>query len=339
MEDNKFCQIFLYSLMNFVCFMLATIFLTTLFNLKSQIILLQLGDEEKKSYENSLKAIKALFSFEFFGFCAFMIFLMIFIKKRKVNKVESYRNKIKMSINVNQNIQNQNIQNQNRVILDDKYNINTNEQINTDNIPNIQNFDIQSVSTNNPEEEKPTIFCLEKTMLFLFIYCQIIYIIEVIVLTAYFSKSTKLEKNFESKEEGKYFSNRYRDLIIVGYIFFAIFILIDLFTFVTKSEINQENEINLKKIKYCDFCSQWIIETCTKMANTFKNCIKSPEDIQAEIQEIQKKVGCLENRINIIKDINNKIKNGVILTKEDLEGINLPAYECNITKIITTQSL
>lgn len=40
MNDNDFCQMFFYSLINLICFLLNVIYLTTLFNVRSQYKLL-----------------------------------------------------------------------------------------------------------------------------------------------------------------------------------------------------------------------------------------------------------------------------------------------------------
>ena len=170
MEEDKFCQLFLYSLINLICFLLATIFLTTLYNIKSQLILLHLSKSLQTSYNNSYSAIAALFTFEFLGFFVFMIIIMVLIKKIKVNKVEFNRFRINKNVNIAQN------QNQN--------DINTDERLEAENNININNN--YTINENNDDNENSTISNLEKATLALFIYCQIIYLIEVIVLTAYF---------------------------------------------------------------------------------------------------------------------------------------------------------
>lgn len=330
MEEDKFCQLFLYSLINLVCFLLTTIFLTTIYNIKSQLILLHLSKSLQTSYNNSYSAIAALFTFEFLGFFVFMIIIMILIKKIKVNKVEFNRFRINNNVNISQN------QNQN--------DINTDERLEAKNNININNN--YTINENNDDNENSTISNLEKATLALFIYCQIIYLIEVIVLTAYFTKSKDLEKEFIKEEDGEYFTKRYRDLMIVGYIFLFIFILFDLFTIliITKCGINPETEEERReqenqKRRYCEFCSKCIAEACYNMAKKFRNCIKTKEEINKEIQDLEKKSEELEIYRQKLEIINNKLKENRRVTGDDLEELHLPSYEVGRTRVTPYESI
>ena len=330
MEEDKFCQLFLYSLINLVCFLLTTIFLTTIYNIKSQLILLHLSKSLQTSYNNSYSAIAALFTFEFLGFFVFMIIMMILIKKIKVNKVEFNRFRINKNVNIAQN------QNQN--------DINTDERLEAKNNININNN--YTINENNDDNENSTISNLEKATLALFIYCQIIYLIEVIVLTAYFIKSKDLEKEFIKEEDGEYFTKRYRDLMIVGYIFLFIFILFDLFTIliITKCGINPETEEERReqenqKRRYCEFCSKCIAEACYNMAKKFRNCIKTKEEINKEIQDLEKKSEELEIYRQKLEIINNKLKENRRVTGDDLEELHLPSYEVGRTRVTPYESI
>jgi len=330
MEEDKFCQLFLYSLINLICFLLTTIFLTTIYNIKSQLILLHLSKSLQTSYNNSYSAIAALFTFEFLGFFVFMIIIMVLIKKIKVNKVEFNRFRINKNVNIAQN------QNQN--------DINTDERLEAENNININNN--YTINENNDDNENSTISNLEKATLALFIYCQIIYLIEVIVLTAYFIKSKDLEKEFIKEEDGEYFTKRYRDLMIVGYIFLFIFILFDLFTIliITKCGINPETEEERReqenqKRRYCEFCSKCIAEACYNMAKKFRNCIKTKEEINKEIQDLEKKSEELEIYRQKLEIINNKLKENRRVTGDDLEELHLPSYEVGRTRVTPYESI
>ena len=335
MEEDKFCQLFLYSLINLICFLLATIFLTTLYNIKSQLILLHLSQKLQTSYNNSYSAIAALFTFEFLGFFVFMIIMMILIKKIKVNKVEFDRFRISMQVNI---AQNQN-QNNNDINTDERFEANNNININN-------NFNNNTINEKNDDNENSTINNLEKATLACFIYCQIIYLIEVIVLTAYFTKSKDLEIEFNKKENGEYFTKRYRDLMIVGYIFLIIFILFDLFTIliITKCGINPETEEERReqenqKRRYCEFCSKCIAEACYNMAKKFRNCIKTKEEINKEIQDLEKKSEELEIYRQKLEIINNKLKENRRVTGDDLEELHLPSYEVGRTRVTPYESI
>ena len=338
MEEDKFCQLFLYSLINLICFLLTTIFLTTIYNIRSQSNLIEKKHLKEPSdlnglqtsYYNSYSAIAALFTFEFLGFFVFMIIVMVLIKKMKVNKVEFDRFRISMQVNIAQN-QNQN----NDINTDDRLEVNNNININN-------NLNNNTINENNDNNGDSTINNLEKAMMALFIYCQIIFLIEVIVLTAYFTKSKDLEIKFDKEEKGEYFTSRYRDLMIVGYIFLFIFILFDLFTIliVTKCGINPETdeerkEQENKKRRYCEFCSTCIAEACANMAQKFKNCIKTKEEITTEIQVLENKLGELEIYRQKLEIINNKLKEKKRVTGDDLEELHLPSYEVGRTTRIT----
>ena len=52
-------------------------------------------------------------------------------------------------------------------------------------------------------------------MFFLFIYCQALVLIEIIILTVYHVKARDLEKSFGIENIGEYFTKIYRDLIII----------------------------------------------------------------------------------------------------------------------------
>ena len=89
MEEKKFFQLFLYSLVNLVSFLLSVIFLTSLYNVRSQTKLIGIDkrlerdyheDEKYRSYGNSYVGIAVLFTFCFFGFFGFMVILMLLVK-------------------------------------------------------------------------------------------------------------------------------------------------------------------------------------------------------------------------------------------------------------------
>jgi hypothetical protein len=104
MKDKDFCLMFLYSLINLVCFLLNVIYLTSLFNVRSQTKLLGIDnikdydfdDDDFRSdldiYQNSYTATATLFAFNFLGFLGFMIVLILLINKIKVNRIDNERN-------------------------------------------------------------------------------------------------------------------------------------------------------------------------------------------------------------------------------------------------------
>lgn len=236
MEDTKYFQMFLYSLVNLISFLLSVIFLTSLSNIVNQTKLTGLNDMydsgyysskkygKYKSYHNSYIGIAVLFSFCFFGFLGFMAILMIIVKQYKINWVDKERMK---------KIFQPSTDNENKTGEDSDEKMRNYVQENTINVI--------------LGEKTISIDFLRKIMIFFYIYCQGIYLIEVMVLTAYFSVAKDLEKDFKKDlgyEGGKFYTRIYRDLITVGYIFLVLFIVFDLYTLILacgkKGEIRYE---------------------------------------------------------------------------------------------------
>ena len=106
MKDDDFCQMFLYSLINLICFLLKVIFLTAMYNVRSQVKLLGIDKKieykDLEMYDNSYKATAALFAFNFLCFLGFMIVLFMIINKIKVKRTDYDQNN-NIGIQVHQN--------------------------------------------------------------------------------------------------------------------------------------------------------------------------------------------------------------------------------------------
>lgn len=316
MEDDTFCQMFLYSLINLICFLLSSVFLATLNIVKSQAKILGIIDDENFiSYKNSYTAIATLFSFGFFGFLAFMVILMILIKQIKVNKMDNERWKS----------------------LQRNTNINSEERF------PIENY---GYSTSGPPDccevnyEK-----LTKILLFLFAYSQIIYVIELIVLTVYLGVSKGLEGDLADKEkaDGKYFTKIYRDLIIVGYILLFFFVLFDLYSVILICKFrrgnNTQNVENLTENRYCSCCDQIIVSCCQKMSNFFNELQKEGPEVKTRFEkkkeELGKNIEELETYRKNLEVLNDKIRKGQKVGPVDMKNLNLPC--CDTTVINVTK--
>ena len=176
MKDDDFCQMFLYSLINLVCFLLKVIFLTAMYNVKSQVELSRIDYlveyhyetyEDLIMYQNSYTATATLFAFNFLGFLGFMIVLFIIINKIKVKRKDHEQNNDE-GIQVHQN----------------------NDDINTDErIANSGN-----TRNSNSYTKVEGIDVLLKIMLLFFLFSQFIFLIELIVISVYHSKSSDFEK-------------------------------------------------------------------------------------------------------------------------------------------------
>ena len=262
MEDSQFILQFLNSIITLICFLLNVIFMTALYNVRSQAKMFGLivDEDEKKSnsysryvpnidkfvsYENSYLAIAVLFSICLLDFFGFMITLLISINDYKIERENKEKdNEINKGYpNEFGNPNSEERLNNNNLNL----NMNMNRNMNMNFYPNSNNNNM-----NNSNGEDPNAARKRKAMMAFFIIGQIDYLIEIIVLTVYHSKAGSLEKDLLEKVEkdGKYFTKIYRDLIIVGYIFLIIFIVFDLFTLVIACNAGErERRQNLNNVE------------------------------------------------------------------------------------------
>ena len=266
MEDSKFILQFLNSIITLICFLLNVIFMTALYNVRSQakmfgLIVDKSNDDDYDgvyyaddyepyngkfvSYENSYIAIAVLFSICLLDFFGFMITLLISINDYKIERENKERDNEMNRGYLNEfgNPNSEERLNNNNLNL----NMNMNRNMNMNFYPNSNNNNM-----NNSNGEDPNAARKRKAMMAFFIIGQIDYLIEIIVLTVYHSKAGSLEKDLLEKVEkdGKYFTKIYRDLIIVGYIFLFIFIVFDLFTLVIACNAGErERRQNLNNVE------------------------------------------------------------------------------------------
>ena len=323
MKDDDFCQMFLYSLINLICFLLNIVYLTSLYNVNSQTKLLGIekdenNDSELDIYQNSFTATATLFAFNFLGFLGFMVVLLLLINKTKVNRTDT-------EVNNAPEIQ----------MYKNNGDIRTDERIgNSENITNINyNYNKQ-----NKEKYKK----LFNWMLFFFLFSQFVFLIEIIVITVYHSKSSELESDSDFKDissELNYFTKIYRDLIIVGYIFIAIFIIFDLYTVIlimrggNRVDFEHNDMENLNEHKYCDCFSDCLTNCCEKMAVIFNKCERENEEEQKklnkELEDLEKKYEELNNYSQNLKKLNEDISKNKTINSitADLEKLHLPKSE------------
>ena len=347
MEEKKFFQLFLYSLVNLVSFLLSVIFLTSLYNVRSQTKLIGIDkrlerdydeDEKYRSYGNSYVGIAVLFTFCFFGFFGFMVILMLLVKQYKIDNVDRERMR-KIHANPTKS--------ENKV--DSKDNNNNNDDNNKGNNGTYENSEERPVNyvqvsvSNVYLEDSSSISpdTLRKIMIFFYIYCQGIYLIEVMVLTAYLSVSKDLEKDLlkEFYDDGKYFTRIYRDLVIVGYVFLFLFLVFDLYTLILACGRNRRKKKSIRKPDifhedtevFCLFFSNCITKCCEKMGTAFSNCERETEideeKLKALSKELDKNIEDLENYLKNLEDLNQKIESKRTVGKDELEKLNLPTAD------------
>ena len=301
MRDDDFCQMFLYSLINLVCILLNVIYLASLFNVRSQTKLLgidkivdnleylDLDDEgiDLDIYENSYTATATLFAFNFIGFFGFMIVLLLLMNKIKVNRVDTEVNNAP-EVQVHPN-------------SDD---IRTDERIrNSENITNSAYY------INQKEKEYQKL--LNIMWIFLF-FSQFVFLIEIIVITVYYNKSSELES----------------DLIILD-----LYLSILNFKCGKRVKFERNDMENLDEHKYCDCFSDCITNCCEKMADIFNKCERENEDNEDELnkrlENLKKKYEELNEYCDNLRKLNEDIKNkkDIDSINTDLEKLNLPRSE------------
>ncbi len=340
MEDREFIIHFLITLITLVCFLLSTVFMTSLYNIRSQaklIGIISTGDDlidyivdKYDSYENSYTAIATLFSFSFLDFLGFMITLLIKINQYKLKKLnrERYEQKIPNIPNIVANPESE-------------------ERINYN--PQIANNDLSN-------EEKASSDKNGKAMTAFFIIGQVIYLIEIIVLTVYHSKSSSLEDDLKADgKDGEYFTRIYRDLIIVGYIFLLVVIICDLIYLVFycnagKRVKRKSKNLNINNLdsggnvevvqnaneqkpekeedRYCECFSNCIIGCCEKMGDAFLKCqredTKTIEDLEKKLKKLEKNIEDLQKYLKDLNSLNAKIENKQSLGQNEMENLHLP---------------
>ena len=340
MEDREFIIHFLITLITLVCFLLSTVFMTSLYNIRSQaklIGIISTGDDlidyivdKYDSYENSYTAIATLFSFSFLDFLGFMITLLIKINQYKLKKLNRERYEQETP-----NIQNR------------LANPESEERI---------NYNPQNANNNLSNEEKASSDKNGKAMTAFFFIGEVIYLIEIIVLTVYHSKSSSLEDDLKADgKDGEYFTRIYRDLIIVGYIFLVLVIIGDLFYLVfycnagkrvkRKSKNLNINNLNSgenvevvqnaneqkpekEEDRYCECFSNCIIGCCEKMGDAFLRCQREDTqtgvDLENKKKKLEKNIEDLQKYLTDLNNLNSKIENKQSLGQNEMENLHLP---------------
>ena len=345
MEDREFIIHFLITLITLVCFLLSTVFMTSLYNIRSQaklIGIISTGDDlidylydnymgdKYDSYENSYTAIATLFSFSFLDFLGFMITLLIKINQYKLKKLNRERYEQETP-----NIQNR------------LANPESEERI---------NYNPQFANNNLSNEEKASSDKNGKAMTAFFFIGEVIYLIEIIVLTVYHSKSSSLEDDLKADgKDGEYFTRIYRDLIIVGYIFLVLVIIGDLFYLVfycnagkrvkRKSKNLNINNLNSgenvevvqnaneqkpekEEDRYCECFSNCIIGCCEKMGDAFLRCQREDTqtgvDLENKKKKLEKNIEDLQKYLTDLNNLNSKIENKQSLGQNEMENLHLP---------------
>ena len=308
MNEEDFCKIFLFSLMNFICYYLSIIFLTSAYNAKSQANYYEKFIDKciinKDSYDKQYAAIATFFTFITIMFLIYIIQLILIIKKNKLDVETKYFYTKENKITNEEDNHEEDV----RV----KKGPSTRERIYIKN--NITNqYNNSNDRTDNVNENKK-----EKSILFFsFLIIQILYFIELILLSIFHRKAKNQQQNCISL---KNITKIYTGLLIVGYILFGIFIFFYIYLFILYNKLGIEAKDRFEKLtnsKYCECFNQCLKKLCTKCVEFFrtetdkelekKNNIKIKE-LKEIIQKKEEQIKDLEsykNNLEGLKSIMN----------------------------------
>ena len=190
MKGQDFCRIFLFSLLNLICFLLSIVFLCSSYNIKHHSVFI-CDKEISSKYNKQYKGICTLFSFNLISFLIFIVGLIILIKKDKMDIGNDQSNTNNDDDqNDNNSIYNQNNNNNNNDIMNDKI-------IGYDNTTQRFRKGNNSQKNRNNQNENNDIISQNKTLvniLFItFLLCQFFYFLEIIVLSSFYGRSNIME--------------------------------------------------------------------------------------------------------------------------------------------------
>ena len=353
MEDSQFILQFLNSIITLICFLLNVIFMTALYNVRSQakIFGLIVDENEKKSnydyydyddvvdlynsysryvpnvdkfvsYENSYLAIAVLFSICLLDFFGFMITLLISINDYKIERENKERdNEINKGYpNEFGNPNSEERLNNNNLNL----NMNMNRNMNMNFYPN-SNMN----NMNNSNGEDPNAVRKRKAMMAFFIIDQIFIVFDLFTLVIACNAGERERRqnlnNVESGESIKIVENEVQAKKEQKN---------DIAENKTENTIKIKNENENNDDRYCEFFSNCIIGCCERMAEAFLNCQredqKNKKYFEKEIIKLDKNIEDLEQYLKDLNDLNSKIEKKQKLNGNEMEKLHLPRCDDTI---------
>ena len=298
MKALNFCKVFIFSVVNLIIFLLSIIFLTSAKNVQDQLSYIKylvLKDSKKfgcftvdlDKIDKHYAGIATLFAFIIIGVCVYLVSLIILIKMEKFDQEGRNNN----NYGANYNYQNNNI----------------NDIINTNRIMSNQNNQnpIQENDENDALDEEKY---LRWFLLLSFIFIQLLYAVELFVLTGYLSEINDMAKKIgDGKNENcqdlvKELANVYKDSIIVGYILFFIFIISYLYLLLLYNKIGEGAQkrlgvfINSKFCVCCGSCLECLCKSC-------KDCFSTKTDSEIQVENENKAKDIEEQNIQKNKKI------------------------------------
>ena len=292
MNEKDYCKFVFIGLVNLLSFLFSIVFIISASNIKSKKEILEeqspdcFGNKNINGIiNNHYRGIAALFSFHVIILFFFFIFLFLF----------SYcRNKDDEDRVVRYQIANQNITNE----------INTERNM-TENKVEFNNNNI------NPQH-------LIKAISFSVILCQILHLIELILIAVIYYKIKAIEIYDCTILYKNNILKNYRDLIAISYIFYIliflpIYIILLVLFFIKKTP---------NPIKFCICFTHNIVNCCKFLINCSKKC-HTNEKLKAKNSIIGDEIEALSKYRDNLKSLNEKWEKGIAPSDKELSKLNL----------------
>lgn len=322
MKAENFCKIFILSLLSFISFLISTVFLTSLNNIKSQSLFFYIYNtygfkkDDYKVYSSYYNGIASLFSFILISFLLFAGGLVYLIK---VDKMDSENNAIEIRVIGNNNRNNQ---------------IQSSERISP------YNNSLDDVSNSNDINTQPDSFEQYKVPKYILIYSFIVnhflYLIELIVICVLHQKSRNIVNYYkeritlrstESFDDLEFLTNIILILIIVGYAFFFIFIIFYFYLLVLFGIFSGGRRQNIDGLTsiYCKCISDCIENNCNKCADCLSpnSSTQSTNDENNTIEEKTRIIYTLTEYKDKLKELNTDLAHGAVINENELIDLNL----------------
>ena len=250
--------------------------------------------------------------------------------ENNINNINNINNENIWVDPYNQYQQNEDNNNPNQANLLIMQSYNSNEELPKNkpqiNSPIINNNDSDALKTDDFAK------LLMKILLGSFIACQLLYFIELIVLSAFHRKSKSMEQLEDNDECGlSNFTRVYRDLIIVGYIFFAILLVFYIILLIYYNKFGESQKNKLEGLRFCKICDDCIIAGCKQCTDLFHTRTEE-EKKQFLDNEAKKLEGTNEQKDIYINNLKNyKSDLNELVTSTDTETDD--TYESKLNKL------
>lgn len=322
MEEILFLTILIFFIINSLEYLLSIYFLVSLFNHK-----IIEEDQLLKQLIKGYKQVSASFSFHTIFFLTFIvtIFLNIYKFGLTLEEDDNDNSNDDSDENSNENPQNNNDNmseisyNKNKIRLE--YN-NMEKNFNLENIeiqgnqnPKISEKKIKKIIKNANEGEFDRFFKINKIIMTIsYLTCKFFYFLHLILISVNYNIIKKeiiediITDNINIEYQCNFILGMYKELMIVGYIFFIFFVISSVFAFIMSRQfLKCLNNLNLRKCKFLEtYFDQFIKNTPEILQKKNK---KMEEDIE-KLKKYRDDLIINLKKINIndnYQDISNNI--------------------------------